>query len=169
MAEVQVEMVGHVISQLQNLIPAGLSLLYATYLGGSDNEQPQSLVVDANNELVIFGTSYSSDFPTTTGCYDNSINGAGDIIISKLSTNGNNLVASTFVGGTNDDGLNTDPGFYSTGPLKYNYSDEARGEIIVDANNNYIIGSCSKSGNFPTTPGAYSSWLLWWIAGWCFI
>src|SRR6185369_17576672 len=74
--------------------------------------------------------------------------------ISKLSWDGTMLLASTYVGGSQDDGLNTDPGFYSTGPLKYNYSDEARGEIISDAANDYIVASCSKSSNFPTTAGA---------------
>ena len=137
--------------------PTGTRLLYATYLGGSDNEQPQSLVVDGNDNLLIFGTSYSYNYPTTTGCYDNTINGAGDIVISKLSPNGNRLLGSTFVGGSADDGLNTDPGFYTTGPLKYNYSDEARGEIISDNNNDYIIGSCTKSVNFPTTAGTAQS------------
>jgi gliding motility-associated-like protein len=134
---------------------SGTTLLYATYLGGADNEQPQSLVVDANDELVIFGTTYSSNYPTTTGCYDNTFNGAGDIIISKLSSAGNALVASTYIGGSNDDGINTDPAYYTTGPLKYNYSDEARGEIIANSNNDYILGTCSQSSNFPTTPGSY--------------
>jgi gliding motility-associated-like protein len=133
----------------------GSTLLYATYLGGSDNEQPHSIIVDHNNELVIYGTTTSIDFPVTTGSYDTTLNGLVDIIISKLSTNGNSLVASTYLGGPNDDGINTDPGFSTTGPLKYNYSDEARGEIIIDANNNYIVGTCTQSTNFPTTTGAY--------------
>ncbi len=131
----------------------GTALLYATYLGGSDNEQPQSLVVDGNDNLLIFGTSFSSNYPTTAGAYQGSLGGGGDIVISKLSTNGNTLLASTFIGGSANDGLNTDPGFVTTGPLKYNYSDEARGEIIADANNNYLVGSCTQSPNFPTTAG----------------
>ena len=133
--------------------PTGSALLFATYLGGSDNEQPQSLVVDGSNNLIIFGTTYSSNFPTTGGCYDNSYNGLGDMTISKLSSDGTTLLSSTFVGGSGEDGLNTDPGFSTTGPLKYNYSDEARGEIIYDGNNNYIVASCSQSLNFPTTAG----------------
>ncbi len=134
--------------------PTGTRLLYATYLGGSDNETPQSLIVDGNDNLVIFGTSYSSNYPTTLGCFDSTLNGSGDIVITKLSPNGNILLGSTYVGGTGDDGKNTDPKFNVKGPIKYNYSDEARGEIIADNNNDYIIGSCSKSANFPVTRGS---------------
>jgi gliding motility-associated-like protein len=135
------------------LNPTGTSILYATYLGGSDNEQPQSLVVDGNDNLIIFGTTYSANFPTTAGAYDNSYNGQGDMTISKLSSDGTTLLGSTFVGSSQLDGMNTDPAFTTTGPLKYNYSDEARGEIIYDSNNDYILATCSKSPNFPTTPG----------------
>lgn len=133
----------------------GSVLLYSTYLGGSDNDQPQSLVVDANDNLLIYGTTFSGDFPTTAGAYDVSYNGLGDITVSKLDASGAILLGSTFVGGSADDGLNTDPGFFTGGPIKYNYSDEARGEIIVDANNNYIVGACSRSADFPTSAFAF--------------
>ena len=133
----------------------GTALLYATYLGGSSNEQPQSLIVDGNDNLIILGTTYSNDFPVTSGAFQASYNGNSDIVISKLSTNGNVLIASTYVGGTENDGLNVDPGFAVTGPLKYNYSDDARGEIMVDPSNNIIVGSCSRSTDFPTTSGVF--------------
>ena len=132
----------------------GTTLLYATYLGGSDNEEPHSLVVDGNDDLVVFGTTFSTNFPTTIGAYDRSENGAGDMIISKLSSSGNALLASTYIGGTGNDGVNINPAEFAGGSLKYNYGDQARGEIIVDANNNYIVGSCTPSSNFPVTPGA---------------
>lgn len=131
----------------------GTSLLYATYLGGADNDQPQSLVVDGNDDLVIFGVTFSTNYPVTAGAFHTTNHGGSDMVISKLSTNGNTLLASTYVGGSADDGININSSFFTGGSLKYNYGDEARGEIIADANNNYIIGSCTKSSNFTTTSG----------------
>ncbi len=131
----------------------GTNLLYATYIGGSNNEQPQSLVVDGNDDLVIFGTAYSSNYPVTTGAFQPTYHGNGDMVISKLSSSGNALLASTYLGGLADDGVNIDPSFFSGSTLKYNYGDEARGEIISDASNDYIVGSCTKSHDFPVTAG----------------
>ena len=34
--------------------PTGTNLLYSTYLGGADNEQPQSIITDNNNNLKGF-------------------------------------------------------------------------------------------------------------------
>lgn len=136
--------------------PTGTAILYATYLGGSDNEQPQSLVVDKNNNLLIFGVSYSSNFPTTTGAYQTTKSGGGDIVVSKLNPSGSTLLASTFIGGSNDDGVNSTAIDNVYGPIKYNYGDDARGEIIADANN-YYVSSCTQSSNFPTTTGAFQT------------
>ncbi|MFM2136687.1 MAG: hypothetical protein RL021_2087 [Bacteroidota bacterium] len=135
---------------------AGTSLLYATFIGGSDNEQPQSLIVDEQQRLVIYGTTTSATFPVTPGAYRTTLTGMTDIVVSKLSENGDSLIASTFVGGTGEDGLNTTSSFTGTGPLKYNYSDESRGEIITNAGT-YIIGSCTRSSDFPVTSGCIQS------------
>jgi len=131
----------------------GSNLLFSTYLGGTDNEQPQSIIVDNNNNLVIYGRSYSADFPVTAGAYDVSINGGSDIIISKFNSTGTALIASTFVGGSNDDGVNYSANEATLGSLKYNYADDGRGDIILDNSNNVYIAACTISTNFPVTPG----------------
>ncbi|MEO8760320.1 MAG: hypothetical protein ABI388_04215, partial [Bacteroidia bacterium] len=56
----------------------GSNLLFSTYLGGSDNEQPASIIVDNGDNLIIYGRSYSSDFPVLVGSYDISLNGGAD-------------------------------------------------------------------------------------------
>lgn len=127
----------------------GAALLYATYLGGSDNEQPQSLVVNASNELIIFGTSYSTDYPTTAGAYDEVHNGVADIVVTKLNSSGSALVGSTFIGGSGSDGINANHDFFTLAPTKYNYGDESRGEVICDNSGNIFVASSSKSINFP--------------------
>jgi gliding motility-associated-like protein len=129
--------------------PNGTTLLYATYLGGSDNDQPQSLVVDHAGNLVIAGRTYSSNYPTTAGCYDGSYNGGGDLFVSKLNWNGTALNGSTFVGGTGEDGVNLYADELTLGELKHNYSDDARSEVIVDSQNNAYVAAATSSSNFP--------------------
>ncbi len=131
----------------------GTNLLFSTYLGGSNNEQPASIIVDNNNNLLIYGRSYSTDFPVTTGAYDVSLNGGADIIITKFNATGTALIASTFVGGSNDDGVNFSGCETTRGSLKFNYADDGRGDIILDANNNVYIATCTKSIDFPVTAG----------------
>ncbi len=134
----------------------GTNLIYSTYLGGSRNDAPHSLVVNSLNELLILGTTSSSNFPVINGSYDTQFAGGtattlplidytagSDIIVSKLNPTGANLLASTFVGGTDNDGLNL-----ST-PLNYSYGDIFRGEIVVDLTDNVYVASSTASPNFP--------------------
>lgn len=135
----------------------GNALVYATYMGGSDNEQPHSLVVDANNNLVICGKTYSSNYPVKSGSYDVSINGGADIVVTKLDAAGAALIGSTFLGGSGDDVVNFDAEEFTWGGLKHNYGDDARSEVILDAAGNVYIAACTKSNNFPVTGNAYQS------------
>jgi gliding motility-associated-like protein len=123
--------------------PNGDSLLWATYLGGSKNEYPHSLIVNNNDQLIIFGSTNSTNFPVTRTAFDTTANGGYDIICSKLSQDGAKLVGSTYIGGGADDGFNI------SSPLVYNYADEFRGEVEVDIYNNIYIASCTRSKNFP--------------------
>ena len=139
---------------------SGTFPIYSTYLGGSLDEIPHSMIVNSSNELFIFGTTASADFPTTPFAFQQNFNGGigfspsgigvsfpngSDIFVSRLSANGGNLLASTFVGGSGNDGLNI------AEQLKYNYADEVRGEIDIDQQNNIYIATCTESIDFPTT------------------
>lgn len=130
--------------------PAGNALIYSTYLGGSDNDQPHSIVVDQNGNLGIAGRTYSTNFPTSAGCYDNTANGAADIFVTKLNNTGTALIGSTYIGGSGADGENITPVYTTMTSLKHNYGDDARSEIIVDANNNLWVSASTSSTNFPT-------------------
>nr|MDQ3100775.1 hypothetical protein [Bacteroidota bacterium] len=44
----------------------GSFLIWSTYLGGSNSEMPHSLIVDANDQLIVLGTTGSANFPTTS-------------------------------------------------------------------------------------------------------
>ena len=141
---------------------SGTIRIYSTYLGGTKDELPHSMIVNSADELFIFGTTGSADFPTTNSAYQPNFSGGpafspsgigvsfpdgSDIFVSRLSTNGGNLLASTFLGGTDNDGLNTAP------KLKFNYADEVRGEIDIDQNNNIYIATCTRSTDFPIVGG----------------
>ncbi|MFZ1825469.1 MAG: PKD domain-containing protein [Chitinophagales bacterium] len=140
----------------------GSSLLWSTYLGGTGNDLPHSLIVNSIGELLIYGSTGSSNFPSTTGAFDEDYNGGSavtvttvleftgvDIFIAKLSADGSSLNASTFIGGSNNDGFNVATATY------YNYGDHARGEVIVDADDNVYIASSTNSDDFPVTAGSF--------------
>ncbi|MBX2898685.1 MAG: gliding motility-associated C-terminal domain-containing protein [Cyclobacteriaceae bacterium] len=134
---------------------AGTHMLYATYLGGSLGESPHSLIVNENNELLVLGTTSSSNFPTTAGAIDNTYNGGvglvnvipyengSDIFICKLRADGAVLMASTYLGGSANDGLNP-----ATSALVTNYGDELRGDILVDTNGDIYISTVTQSTDF---------------------
>lgn len=132
--------------------PDGKRLLYATYLGGSSNEQPHSMIVDPAGNLVILGSTRSADFPNTGKGWDLSHNGDYDIILAKLNASGTGLMAATFVGGSGIDGMlgDREPLPDANGiPLMYNYADEFRGEVLCDSMGNIYLSSTSYSADFP--------------------
>ncbi len=138
----------------------GSTFLYSTHLGGTGCEQPHSLVVDQQDQLSIFGTTGSTNFPTTPQAFDKSFNGGAylnlnyylefpdgvDIFVTKFNSSGSALVGSTFIGGTYNDGLNDET--FANG-MSYNYGDWFRGEIINDNNGNAIVVTSTTSNNFP--------------------
>ena len=145
---------------------SGTFLQWSTFLGGAHDDLPHSLICNSNDELIVLGTTSSGNFPVTSNAFDNSFNGGAnfapfgvgvqyvngsDIIVAKLNVNGNTLEASTFVGGNGNDGVNTAAG------LKFNYADEFRGEVDLDANDNVYVASSTYSMNFPTVNAFQSS------------
>ena len=142
--------------------PKGTQLLYATYLGGTANEAPHSLVTNGNDDLFIMGVTASTNFPTSSSAFDNSFNGGPeilenelfyrgtDIFVTKLSQDGSQLLGSTYIGGSGTDGVNI-------GDLNYNYGDPFRGEIIEGADGYVYVSSTTQSSDFPTVNASQSS------------
>ncbi len=154
----------------------GINRLYATYLGGTNGDIPHSMIVNTSNQLLIYGTTGSANFPVTPNAYDVSFNGGQaiyydgsinypngvDIYVSKLSPDGTQLLASTFVGGSGNDGLNylqyyDNNLMQGNDSLYYNYGDGARGEIITDNLSNVYIGTCTFSTDFPGTSNGFQT------------
>lgn len=143
--------------------PQGTGIIYSTYIGGSDADQPHSLVTDSDSNLVVFGVTSSMDFPVLSGAYDSTFNGGTnltkdginynngtDIFVLKLDNYGAALIGSTYLGGSFNDGFSLDAN------LTFNYADHARGEVVLDANNDICIASSTFSIDFPTTSGSHS-------------
>jgi len=78
---------------------AGTALNYCSYLGGSSDDRARALAINSNNEVFVTGATRSSDFPTSPTSFDKTQNGDYDIFVSKISSSGNSLLYSTFIGG----------------------------------------------------------------------
>ncbi|MFW9911768.1 MAG: SBBP repeat-containing protein [Candidatus Thorarchaeota archaeon] len=75
---------------------------YATYIGGSSDEHPYSLVVDSSGYVYVTGYTQSNDFPKVNAI-DGVLNGGTDAFIFKLNADGSDLEFSTFFGGSGGD------------------------------------------------------------------
>ena len=139
--------------------PTGANRVYATYVGGGNDEQPHSLIVDGGGNLVIAGRTLSSDYPTNPA---NNLYGNGgnwDIIVTKLDPAGASLVGSIVIGGTGDDGVNIANKIPPSGTnsLNRNYGDDSRSEVNIDNAGNIVLAACTQSSNFKTSAGAYQT------------
>ena len=165
----------------------GLTMEYSTYLGGGTDfggvEVVHSIICNEQNELYLFGTTSSSDFPlvnavqstfnggiyrefTSNGTHfwgsdGSQVSGGTDLIVAKFSHDGSELLSSTYVGGSANDGLNyNETGLVNGniyGGLMYNYGDPFRGEIMLDDIGNCYVVSCTYSPDFPLVNPVQSS------------
>jgi hypothetical protein len=121
---------------------SGSALVYSTYLGGTSSEWGESIAVDGSGRAYVTGSTFSADYPTTTGAFDTSFNGDNereDAFVTKFNASGSALVYSTYLGGTN-----SDTGF----------------GIAVRDGRAYVAGrteGVEGSSDFPTTPGAFDT------------
>ncbi len=105
----------------------GQSLLYSTYIGGSDNDWGWKIAVDANGCAYITGLTDSTDFPLQDPCMRDPGDNYCDAFVTKFSADGQSLLYSTYLGGS----------FYDYG-----------GGIAVDANGGVYITGETRSEDF---------------------
>src|SRR5579863_1281901 len=114
---------------------AGDALVYSTFLGGTGNDVGLGIAVDPAGRAYVAGYTCSTDFPVVNAIQATS-NGDCDAFVSKLNSAGNELVYSTYLGGSNTDvaqSISADP-----------------------AGNAYVTGY-TLSADFPTTTGAFQT------------
>ncbi len=109
------------------LSSSGDSLIYSTYIGGSELDEVFGMAVDATGAAHLTGVTRSTDFPTHNPCQQY-YQGYTDVFVTKLSLSGDSLVYSTFLGG-------------SSGEIGFGVAVEATGEAYVTGRTN--------SSNFP--------------------
>jgi hypothetical protein len=115
----------------------GTKLIYSTYLGGSQTNAATAIAV-SNGSAYVTGYTTSPDFPiqaavSTANALQITYGGATDAFVTALSTLGNTLVYSTFLGGSGAD--------YGMG-------------IAADATGYAYVTGFTESTNFPLTTNA---------------
>jgi len=126
---------GHTDIFVAKLNPAGSTLIYSTYLGGSQDDYSRSIAVDPAGSAYVTGDTLSPDFPTSIGAYDTTL-GYDDAFVTKLNPAGNALNYSTYLGGA--------------------YGDTTSSVAVDAAGNAYVTGQ-TVFGDFPTTAGAFDT------------
>jgi len=119
---------------LSKLDPINSTLIYSTYIGGSQHDFPYDMELDSENNAYITGYTQSPDFPTTLGSYDIIFNGIRDAFVCVMNSQGSALIYSTFIGG-----LEGDVGW----------------EITLDHDRNAYVTGYTRSTNFPTSEGCF--------------
>jgi Beta-propeller repeat/HYDIN/CFA65/VesB-like, Ig-like domain len=84
------------------LVPNFTAMVYGTYIGGSQTDVAQGIALDGSGEAYVTGYTSSSNFPTVNPLQP-AIAGRSDAFVYKVSSDGSQLVYSTFIGGTAQD------------------------------------------------------------------
>lgn len=129
----------------------GSSKIFTTYVGGDNYEFIQNAKV-TNNSICVFGITYSTNFPTTTNAFDRTFNDTVsnlcDLFVVKLDLTGSSLLASTYIGGSSNDGVNSVVVATEGGHI---------GNMLIDSQDNVYVTSSTNSINFPTSSGAFQT------------
>jgi Beta-propeller repeat len=113
---------------------SGSALLYSTYLGGS-GEDAGTGIAFKNGKTYVSGYSGSTDFPTTAGVYQATMQGQGSSFVAELNANASAFLFSTFLGEVD---------LFDSG-----------GSLAVDAAGNISVAGTTLSSTFPVTTGAF--------------
>ncbi|HJU50100.1 MAG TPA: SBBP repeat-containing protein, partial [Pseudogulbenkiania sp.] len=95
---VQPTLKGIVNAFVTKLSPTGNTLVYSTYLGGSNADYGMGIAVDSNNSAYVTGYTMSADFPTANAV-QTTLAGQRNAFVAKLDPLGGSLVYSTYLGG----------------------------------------------------------------------
>jgi hypothetical protein len=112
--------------------PAGTTLVYSGFLGGSAPDVGYGVAVDSSGNAYVTGSTRSPDFPTTLGAYNTSFKGHEDAFVAKVNPTGTALLYSSFLGGSE---------------LDWGW------DIAVDSSGNVYVTGNTYSSDFPAVVG----------------
>lgn len=134
---------------LTRFSPNGNTRIYSTFLGGTGNDFPLSMISDAQANLVLMGRTYSANFPgkVVGPC------GGGDLAVIKINATGTAIIGALRIGGSGLDAANIQDQRAVNSPSKLRtirfYGDDSRGEVILDKSNNIYLATQTQSTDFP--------------------
>jgi hypothetical protein len=114
--------------------PAG-TLIYSTYLGGATSDSASGIAVDSAGNIYVAGIATSANFPVVNAVQAN-LNGASDLYVAKLNPSGDQLMYSTFLGGSQED---------------------AATAVAVDSSGNVYVTGATLSADFRTANAIQSA------------
>lgn len=82
--------------------PDCTTLITATYLGGSELDEIEGVVIH-NDNVYVSGTTYSSNFPLSSTPFQNQLKGSSDGFVAVIDSNLTTLIYSTYIGGDGKD------------------------------------------------------------------
>ena len=126
------------------LSPAGNSLVFLTYVGGSSTDHCSVIATGTQNEIVFGGYTWSANFPTAgmvTPVFQPASGGGQDGFVAKIYRTGALLIFSTYLGGS---------GGSIAAPEEVN-------SLAIDSQGNIVSGGTTSSSDFPVTSGAFQS------------
>ncbi len=115
---------------------SGAALGYSTYLGGSGVDRGYGIALDGAGSAYLTGTTNSTNFPTTAGAFDTTLNGFFDVFVTKLNPSGAALGYSSYLGGSDSDYGNA---------------------IALDGAGSAYLTGFTHSADLPTTSGAFDT------------
>jgi beta-propeller repeat-containing protein len=110
---------------------SGSSLIYSTFLGGSEDDISYALSLGTDNRVYVAGYTKSSDFPTEAPYQATFNGGTDDAFVSLISSSGSELIYSTYLGGSEPDAVNI-------------------GGLYLDSDNRVYAVGYTISTDFPT-------------------
>ena len=122
-------------------------LSYSTYLGGGLADAAYGIVADSSGNAYVVGTTFSTNFPETTGAVQPANSEPANfqcVFVSKLDPTGSTLLYSTYLGGSGNPGN------------KAIYGDVGQAIAVDSSGDAYVTGE-ADSTNFPVTTGAFQT------------
>jgi uncharacterized protein (TIGR03437 family) len=125
------------------LSPSGSSLVWATYLGGSDDDAGMAIAVDPGGNAIVGGFANSTNLKVTADAQQKAFGGtngppnfsdpSGDAFLAKVSSDGASFLYLSYYGGNASDAITA---------------------LALDGQGNVIAGGTTTSTNLPVTANA---------------